>query len=34
MIKRAEFTMQDKWEIDEDTKEITVYDEYGVKVVY
>jgi hypothetical protein len=34
LLKRAENQMQDKWEIDEDTKEITVYDEFGVKVVY
>jgi len=33
-IKRAELSMQDKWEVDEDTGEVTVYDEYGVKIVY
>ena len=33
MIKRAEI-QQDKWEIDEDNKDVTVYDEYGVKIIY
>ena len=33
-IKRAELSMQDKCEVDEDTGEVTVYDEYGVKIVY
>ena len=33
LLKRAE-NQQDKWEIDEDAKDVTVYDEFGVKVIY
>jgi hypothetical protein len=33
LVKRAE-GQQDKWEVDEDSKEVTVYNEFGVKVIY
>ena len=33
MLKRVH-GMQDKWEVDEDSQDVTVEDEFGVKVIY
>ena len=33
MVKRCE-GQQDRWEINEELQDVTIYDEYGIKIVY